>query len=121
MGTRPVKPEGGYWMLGDRHPAASGTFSEDLGCVIPMPPKRSQQGRLWSYRTAQQHPVGTERTYIAAEWDGQPKRPPKKGEWYLGPDCAYKAPNDFDSPYYIARIVKLRVSLKINIVNEGAV
>lgn len=46
-----------------------------------------------------------------AAWDGEPRRPPKKGEWYLsGAEIlAYKAPNDFlpSMAYHIARLVKV--------------
>jgi len=35
-------------------------------------------------------------------------RPPKAGEWYLSGTLAgaYRAPNDFDSPYQIARLCR---------------
>jgi hypothetical protein len=36
------------------------------------------------------------------------KRPPRRGEWYLsgGPIAAYRAPNDLDHPYHIAKLVR---------------
>lgn len=43
------------------------------------------------------------------------KRRPEKGEWYLSgaiPE-AYRALNDLDHPYIIARIVKVRTEEKI--------
>lgn len=39
-----------------------------------------------------------------AAWDGEPARPPKKGELYLSGAkvTAYKAPSDLTTPYFIA-------------------
>lgn len=44
---------------------------------------------------------------IKAVFAGE-KRPPKKGEWYLSGAIiqAYRAPNDLDTPYHIARLVR---------------
>lgn len=38
------------------------------------------------------------------------KRNPRKGEWYLSGDpiLAYRAPNDYATPYHIAKIVRVR-------------
>lgn len=37
-------------------------------------------------------------------------RPPKKDEWYLSGAivAAYRAPNDFNTEYHIAKLVKVR-------------
>lgn len=45
---------------------------------------------------------------IAAKWTGE-KRPPRKGEFYLSGaiPVAYRAPNDLDTPYLIARLVRV--------------
>lgn len=39
-----------------------------------------------------------------AEWDGKPKRPPKKGEYFLSGAhvTAYRARSDMTTPYFIA-------------------
>lgn len=39
-----------------------------------------------------------------AKWDGQPARPPKKGELYLSGAVvtAYEAPSDLSTSFYIA-------------------
>ena len=36
-------------------------------------------------------------------WDGQSKRCPKKGEWYISGaiPAAYRAPNDLSSEYFV--------------------
>lgn len=46
---------------------------------------------------------------IQAVWDGKPRRPPKKGEWYLsGADiAAYRTPNDLTQEFHIARLVRV--------------
>ncbi|HUS98156.1 MAG TPA: hypothetical protein VMX97_15625, partial [Hyphomicrobiaceae bacterium] len=38
------------------------------------------------------------------------RRPPSKGEWYLSGAIAeaYRAPNDFSSPYHIAKLVRVK-------------
>lgn len=43
------------------------------------------------------------------KWDGMPKRPPKKGEWYLSGAFveAYQAPNDLSTAFHIAIPVEL--------------
>lgn len=52
--------------------------------------------------------VGSKRTRCYAIWTGE-KRCPKAGEWYLsGAVCeAYRAAEDMNSEYYIARLVKV--------------
>lgn len=51
-------------------------------------------------------PVRGENPRIRYRWDGQPKRCPRKGEFYLsgapGFEVAYRAPNDLSTPYFIA-------------------
>jgi hypothetical protein len=49
------------------------------------------------------------RRHIAAVWNGE-KRWPKKGEWYLSGAVvtAYKAPNDLNMSFHIARIVRIK-------------
>jgi len=49
-----------------------------------------------------------------AIWDGKPKRPPQKGEWYLsgceGYVMAYESKYNTTGPdYYIAKIVKVEI------------
>lgn len=43
---------------------------------------------------------------VHAVWTGE-KRCPRKGEWYLSGAVieAYRAPNDLNTPYHIARLV----------------
>ena len=40
-------------------------------------------------------------------------RAPKKGEWYLSGALvtAYRAPNDFTSPYMIAKLVQVKTTI----------
>ena len=47
----------------------------------------------------------------AAKWDGQRKRCPKAGEYYLSGAIieAYKAPNDLRSKFYIAVICEVEI------------
>jgi len=54
---------------------------------------------------------------IRAVWTGE-KRPPKKGEWYLsgGIIYAYRAPNDFTTEYYIARLVMTKTTTKTEVI-----
>ena len=63
--------------------------------------------------------VGAER--IMAKWDGNPKRCPKAGEWYLRGAIvgAYEAPNDLKTHYHIARLVV--VEQIVSIVERGDV
>lgn len=51
-----------------------------------------------------------------AQWDGNPRRPPKKGEFYLSGStiCAYFAPNDLTTPFHIARIVEVETVTTVN-------
>lgn len=46
-----------------------------------------------------------------AKWDGQPKRYPKKGEYFLSgsPIEAHLAYNDMSTPYYMVTIVKVKL------------
>ena len=55
---------------------------------------------------------------MRAKWDGQPKRPPKKGEWYLSGSiiAAYKATNDLTQEYHIATIHKTKTTTVTTIV-----
>ncbi len=49
-------------------------------------------------------------------------RPPKKGEWYLsgGPVNVWRAPNDLTTPFYIAKLVKVKTTTKVSIeVEDG--
>lgn len=47
---------------------------------------------------------------VHAQWDGNPRRCPKKGEWYLSGSIveAYRAPNDLATPFHIARLVRTK-------------
>lgn len=44
---------------------------------------------------------------VAAQWDGHPARPPRKGEWFLSGAMigAYRAGQDLTASYHIARLV----------------
>lgn len=44
--------------------------------------------------------------FLAAVWDGKPRRKPKAGEWYLsGAQIgAYRAPNDLSTAFHIAKL-----------------
>ena len=55
---------------------------------------------------------------MRAKWDGQPKRSPKKGEWFLSGAVigAYKAPNDLTQEYHIANIVKTKTTTVTTVV-----
>jgi hypothetical protein len=46
---------------------------------------------------------------IMARWDGSPRRPPKKGEWYFSGSTvvAYRAGGDLATPYHLAELVKI--------------
>jgi hypothetical protein len=79
-----------------------------------------RRDRAWDYGTAHRQPPGTVRTYIAGEWNGEPKRAPRKGEWYLSGDMAYRAPNDLTSAYYIACIIRVQVTthIKVKVLGE---
>lgn len=58
-----------------------------------------------------------EQKHLRAIWNGEKKRPPRKGEWYFSGShiAAYRAPNDFtdNMSYYIAQIVKVRIETKV--------
>ena len=59
------------------------------------------------------HCLGMPVKGVKAIYSGE-KRPPRKGEWYLSgaiPE-AYRAPNDLDTPYHIARLVKVRTETR---------
>lgn len=60
---------------------------------------------------------------LRAQWDGLPKRPPLKGEYYLSGAIitAYKAPNDLSEAYHIARIVRVETVTVTRIVDADAV
>jgi hypothetical protein len=49
------------------------------------------------------------RNFVKALWTGE-KRAPRKGEWYLSGAVveAYRAKGDMQTPYHIARLVKVR-------------
>jgi len=49
---------------------------------------------------------------VRAQWTGE-FRPPKKGEWYLSGAVveAYLAKNDLQSPYHLARLVRVRTEV----------
>lgn len=49
---------------------------------------------------------------LRAQWTGE-KRPPRKGEWFLSGAIveAYRSYNDLDTPYHIARIVRVKVEV----------
>lgn len=51
---------------------------------------------------------------VHAQWDGQPERCPKQGEWYLSGARieAYRAPNDLSTPYHIALLVRTKKETK---------
>lgn len=55
-------------------------------------------------------PLGSAARGIMAVWDGSPRRPPRKGEWYFSgsPIDAYRAPNDLETPYHIGTLVRAR-------------
>jgi hypothetical protein len=65
------------------------------------------------YPLSDWHPLGCKDKSIMARWSGE-KRPPKRGEWYLGGAkiSAYQAPNDFNSAYAIAEIVRVKTIVK---------
>jgi hypothetical protein len=46
---------------------------------------------------------------IMGIWDGKPRRPPKKGEWYLSGAAinAYRAPNDLTTEFHIAKLCRV--------------
>ncbi len=45
------------------------------------------------------------------------KRPPKKGEWYLSgaPVNAWRAPNDLTTSFYIAKLVKVKITTRTSV------
>lgn len=45
-------------------------------------------------------------------------RPPRKGEWYLSGAVvtAYRAPNDLETPYHIARVVLVKYELTSHVI-----
>ena len=45
-------------------------------------------------------------------------RPPKRGEWYLSGanPCAYRAPNDLSSAYWICKLVKIEKKTTVELV-----
>jgi hypothetical protein len=59
---------------------------------------------------------------VVAVWDGSPRRPPKKGEWYFsGAEIhAYRAPNDLLTPYHIAQFasVETQTTHKLTVLEE---
>lgn len=59
-----------------------------------------------------------EQLAIMAVWDGQPRRAPKAGEWYLsGAEVtAYRAPNDLGDAFHIARLVWVKRQERIIII-----
>ncbi|MCY1283632.1 hypothetical protein D9M68_818040 [compost metagenome] len=66
-------------------------------------------------------PVHVAHTYgnnsLQAAWDGEPARPPRKGELYLSGALvtAYRAPADMDTPYFIAK----EVDVVLHVVPRG--
>lgn len=52
---------------------------------------------------------GQEQNNYRAKYSGE-FRPPNKGEWYLSGSivAAYRAPNDLNTPFHIAILVKVR-------------
>jgi hypothetical protein len=55
---------------------------------------------------------GRKRKYsnnIMAIWDGEKRRKPKAGDWFLSGASihAYYAPNDLDTEYHISKLVKV--------------
>ncbi len=110
--TKPKPPENGvdFWPLGDKHSAVKlfGVGYSDRS-YRSMAQLTNRSGAGMS-------------TLIAAEWDGKPKRCPKAGEWYLRRDCASRAlDHGLSSEHWIARIVRLRATVSVQITVEGEV
>lgn len=59
--------------------------------------------------------VGYTNSQIMAVWDGQPRRCPKKGEWFLSGAiiAAYQAKNDLTTKYHIARVGMVRKRVEV--------
>jgi hypothetical protein len=81
MSTSEAIKRGAYYPLGDWHP---------LNRSLPS--------------------LGYSSNDVMAQWDGQLKRCPKAGEWYLSGSVitAYKAPNDLSTSFYIAKLFKVK-------------
>ena len=64
--------------------------------------------------------IGTIHREVRAVRAGGKERPPKKGEFYLSGaiPAAYRAPNDLDTPYLIARIVRVETYTSYKITHE---
>lgn len=77
----------GFYPLGDRHPAHK--FPPFVNIELEGSSGKNKK--------------------LKAQWDGQPRRCPKKGEWYLSGAIitAYRAPNDLSDEFHIARIVEV--------------
>lgn len=75
-----------YYLLADRHPEASPYYLPANARADDIRPRQHE---------------------LRAQWTGE-KRPPKTGEWYLSGAIieAYRAPNDLETPFHIARIVR---------------
>ena len=74
-----------------------------------------------TYPIANENSVIQSRKYLnmKAIYTGE-KRSPRKGEWYLSGAIveAYQAPNDLNTPFHIARLVKVEKTETFKII-EG--